>query len=244
MKRVTLLVAAAIAVAGIHLTSAAWSYDEIEVENGGTIEGTVVFKGPKPMPRKVIPTKDKEICGGPRDEERIRLGADNQVQDAIVFLKEIEKGKAWPDTEEAPVIDNRDCLFQPRMQVVKRGATLVVKNSDPTLHNTHGYVRLNGRRRTVFNEAMPKKDQEFKTQMRLPGIVDVECDAHGWMQGWMLVTENPYHAITGDDGSFTLTDVPPGDYTLAVFQPYTEVDEFPVTVQAGETAQITAEVAK
>lgn len=225
--------------------SRAWSYEEAKVADGGALEGKVVFRGAVPSPRKVIPTQDQEVCGGPRDEPRIVLGNDNVVQGAIVFLKGVEKGKAFEKPKKPPVVDNTKCKFEPELQIVPVGTEVIVHNSDPVLHNTHGYLLADSRRgRTVFNQGLPQKGQQFKATLKSPGVVDVACDVHGWMQGWILVAENPYYAVTEKDGTFTIKDIPPGKYTLATFQPYTGVRETPVTIEAKKTSNVNVELKK
>ena len=239
-KRVWLSLAlAAIAPSG------AWSYEEIKVTDGGTIEGKVVFRGTVPSPRKVIPTQDQEVCGGPRDEPRIVLGPENTIQGAVVYLKGVEKGRAFEKPKKPPVIDNTKCKFEPELQVVPARTEILIVNSDPVLHNTHGYLLTDSRRgRTVFNEAMPQKGQQIKSTLKSPGIVDVACDVHGWMQGWILVAENPYYAVTEKNGTFAIKDIPPGKYTLATFQPYVGVRETPITVEAKKTSNVDVELKK
>ncbi len=239
-KRVWLSLAlAAIAPSG------AWAYEEIKVTDGGTIEGKVVFRGTVPSPRKVIPTQDQEVCGGPRDEPRIVLGPENTIQGAVVYLKGVEKGRAFEKPKKPPVIDNTKCRFEPELQVVPARTEILIVNSDPVLHNTHGYLLTDSRRgRTVFNEAMPQKGQQIKSTLKSPGIVDVACDVHGWMQGWILVAENPYYAVTEKNGTFAIKDIPPGKYTLATFQPYVGVRETPITVEAKKTSNVDVELKK
>jgi plastocyanin len=223
----------------------AWSYEGVKVTDGGALEGKVVFRGTPPAPRKVIPTQDQQVCGGPRDEPRIILGPENAVQGAIVFLKEIEKGKPLEKPKTPPVVDNVKCKFEPELQAVPVGTELVIVNSDPVLHNTHGYLLADSRRgRTVFNQALPQKGQKVKTILKLPGIVDVACDVHGWMQGWILVSDNPYYDITEKNGTFAIKDIPPGKYVLATFQPYTGVRETPVTIEAKKTSNVNVELKK
>jgi plastocyanin len=225
--------------------SRAWSYEETKVTDGGSIEGKVVFRGAVPTPRKVIPTQDQQVCGSPRDEPRIVLGTDNTVQGAIVFLKGIEKGKAFEKPKKPPVIDNTKCKFEPEVQVVPVGTEILILNSDPVLHNTHGYLLADSRRgRTVFNQALPQKGQQVKTVLKLPGVVDVACDVHGWMQGWILVADNPYYDFSEKNGTFSIKDIPPGKYTLATFQAYTGVKETPVTVEAKKTSNVNVELKK
>jgi plastocyanin len=223
----------------------ALAYQEIKVTDGGALEGKVVFSGSPPGPRKIIPTQDQQVCGGPRDKPRIVLGPDKSVQGAIVYLTKVEKGKAFEKPKKPPVIDNTKCDFEPELQAVPVGTEILIINSDPVLHNTHGYLLSDSRRgRTVFNVALPQKGQQVKSVLKLPGVVDVACDVHGWMQAWILVADNPYHALTDKNGTFTIKDIPPGKYTLATFQPYTGVRETPVTVEAKKTTKVNVELKK
>jgi hypothetical protein len=216
------------------------AYDVIAVADGGTIKGKVVYAGAPPSKKKIIPTKDKEACGsGVREVDQIVLGPEKVVQDAIVYLKNIEKGKAWDKAAKTPAIDNVKCDFNPHVQVIPAG-DLEIVNSDPVLHNTHGFLG----RLTVFNVALPNQGQRIKRPLKKPGMVRVECDAHGWMLGWIYVAENPYYAVSAKDGTFTLANVPPGSYTLVGWQEYTGPVEVPVTVKAKDTAAVTLELKK
>jgi len=214
------------------------AYEPVDVSDGGAISGKVLYNGSVPM-RKIIPTKDQEVCGGIREEPEIVVGADKGVQDAIVYLRAVAKGKAWPKQEHTPTIDNVKCRFQPFVQVLPVGDVEVV-NSDPVLHNTKGFYG----RRSAFNVALPNQGQHIKVELPRPGEVRLECDAHGWMQGWVYAADSPYYAITPQDGNFNITDIPPGDYTLVAFQGYMGPTETPVTIKAKETAQVSVELKK
>jgi len=214
------------------------AYEEAPVENGGSISGTIAYQGNVPM-RKIITTKDQDVCGGIRDEPEIVVDAAKGVTDAVVYLAQVDKGKAWPAAGPKPVLDQEKCVFKPRVQVMPAGA-LVVRNSDPVLHNTHGFYG----KRTVFNLALPNQGQEIETELDRPGTVRVECDAHGWMLSWIYVVENPYYAVTAADGTFTIADVPPGDYTLIATHEFTGPQEIPVTVKAGESTAVAVELKK
>lgn len=215
-----------------------FAYEVITVSDGGTIEGRVTYDGRVPI-KKVIPTKDQKVCGGPRDEPRIHVGADQGVQDAIVYLKPVSRGKPWSKQESTPVIDNKDCRFHPAVQVVPKGA-IDIHNSDPVLHNTHGFYG----RRTAFNVALPNAGDNVTRELPRPGMVRVECDAHGWMLAHVFVADSPYYAQTGEDGSFSITDIPPGDYTLVATQSYVGDTETPITVKGGDTQSLTIELEK
>jgi hypothetical protein len=90
--------------------------------------------------------------------------------------------------------------------------------------------------------ALPNKDQHIPVDLTRAGLVRVDCDAHGWMEGWIYVVDNPYYALTGADGKFTIADVPSGQYKLVVSQPFTKAVEQSVTVAAGKPVELTIEL--
>ena len=238
MRRAGALAISFILAAVLAAPNVALGYEETTVSGGGTITGKVLFQGDVPM-RKIITTKDQDVCGGIREEPEIIVGGDKAVTDAVVYLAKVDKGKAWPQAGAKPALNNIKCVFEPRVQVM-RGGKLDVKNSDPVLHNTHGFYG----KRTAFNLALPNKDQVIEADLDRAGTVRVECDAHGWMLGWVYVVDNPYYAVTGADGSFSIADVPPGDYTLIATHEFTGPIEIPVTVKAGAETSTPVELKK
>lgn len=222
------------------LTPTAYSYQEVAVGDGGTIKGKVVFRGSLPPMKTIIPTKDQEVCGGIREEPQLILGEDQSLQDAVVYLKAVESGKAWAQSAKTPQLENLKCNFVPHVQVVPVESELEIISSDPVLHATHGFFG----KRTVFSITLPNKGDRVKRPLKKAGLVRVECDAHGWMLGWIHVVDNPYYGLTGKNGTFTITDVPPGAYTLVVWQEYTGPTEIPVIVKAKEVVSLSIELKK
>ena len=218
------------------VAATAQAYEEIAVSHGGTIRGKVSYQGAVPV-KKVIPTKDQEVCGSPRDEPQILVGPDKGVQDAVVYLRDVAKGKPWSPAERAPVLDNKACRFEPPVQIMRAGA-IDIHNSDPVLHNTHGFYG----RRTAFNVALPDAGASVTSQLPRPGMVRVECDAHGWMLAHVFVADSPYYALTGKDGTFAVTGIPPGRYTLVAAQHYAGDTEMAVTVAGGDTQDLSIEL--
>jgi len=216
------------------------AYEAGSVTDGGSIKGKVVWNGTVPPKRKVVPTKDREVCGsGVREVDQILVGPDKSVQEAVVYLKAVEKGKAWPKLAKTPEIDNVKCDFQPHVMVMPLG-DIVVVNTDPVLHNTKSFID----RVPIFNLALPNQGQRITRPIKKSGIMRVECDAHGWMLAWVYVADNPYYAITSKDGAFTITDVPPGNYTLIAWQEFTGPTETPITIKGKEATSITVELKK
>src|SRR5437899_5060155 len=100
MKPVNPVIVASVIVTAIGMVSA-HAYEEGSVANGGTIQGKVIFDGAV-QTRKIIPNKDLEVCDGIRDEPLIVVGADHAVQNAVVYLTQVAKGKAWPAAGKPP----------------------------------------------------------------------------------------------------------------------------------------------
>ncbi len=235
--RMPVLLSGLLVISGTALLNfPALAYEVAPVEGGGTIEGTVVYRGSVPT-KQIIPTKDVEVCGQPREEPLIRVGDGQAVESAVVYLVEVAKGKDWPAPGKAPELDNVKCRFQPEVQVIRAGPLDVV-NTDPVLHNTHGYYG----KRTAFNLALPNQGQRIPVELPRAGTVRIDCDAHGWMEGWIYVVDNPYYAVTGADGKFSITDVPPGEYKLVAVQSFTGPIETPVTVASGKPTTLEVEL--
>ena len=226
------------AAAAAMIVAPAQAYEVAPVAGGGTIEGVVRFRGAVPM-KKIIPTKDTEVCGTPREDPMVRVGADQAVESAVVYLVDVAKGKAWAEPGKPSELNNVKCRFEPEVQAIRAG-TLSVLNSDAVLHNTHGYVG----KRTVFNLALPNQGQRIPTDLPRAGTVRVDCDAHGWMEGWVQVVDNPYYVATAADGKFSITDIPPGNYKLVAFQPFTGPMEMAVTVMPGQPTKLDIELKK
>lgn len=231
------MLAGGFALAALFLPVPAWSYQAVTVTDGGTIRGTVLFTGAVTM-KRVIP-KDPKTCGQPHDEPQIIVGANKGVKDAIVYIEGIAKGKPMPKPAKTPEIDNKNCEFKPAAQVIPPGPVVIV-NSDPVLHNTHAFYGP----RTAINVALPNQGQRVTKELPRPGVVRVECDEHGHMHGTVYVSDHPYAAVTGADGAFSLTDVPPGDYTLVVYQRTTGPVKKTITVKPRETANVSIDLKK
>jgi plastocyanin len=215
----------------------AMAYEETEVTDGAVIEGRVTYEGRIPS-RRIVPTSDREICGGIREWQLVERDADNGIKSAVVYLEAVERGKPWGETQrEVPVMDNLDCMFEPYVLVMKPGE-IDIHNSDDVLHNTKAYYG----RRAVFNLALPEAGMTIRRELTRPGTVRFECDAHGWMEGWAYVLTHPYYALTAEDGSFRITDVPPGEYTLITRHEHIGEVQQTLQVGAGETAQLSIEL--
>ena len=217
---------------------AAAQYAEGPVANGGSIKGKITYNGKAPAPQKIAVTKDPKVCGTSRDSDVFHIAPDGGVKNVVVYLSDIKAGKKM-EGDMKPVLDQKACHYEPQVQVVPLHAVLQVKSSDPLLHNVHSF--LNGS--TVINFAMPPQPGLVLTKkLDKPGGEQLKCDVHSFMTGGIFVATNPYYAITGDDGTFEIKDVPAGSYTIATWHQAAGPLSQPVTVPAGGAATFTGKV--
>ena len=197
--------------------------------DGGTISGTVKFDGPAPAKKQVEITKDKDVCAlKPHYEEDLIVDSSGGIANAVVVLKDA-KGAAKPADV---TFDQKGCDYVPHVLAFPAGSTVKIVNSDGILHNIHTYSTKN----PSFNMAQPKFKKVISQKVDDPEVIKVTCDAHGWMHGWWYVTDTPYYAVTDDKGNYTINNVPPGSYTIEVWQEKLGTDDQKVDVKAGATA--------
>jgi len=204
---------------------------------GGTISGTVKYDGTPPAPRKVEVTKDKDVCAlHPHFDEELLVDSGGGIANAVVIVKGA-KGDLKPGEVK---FDQKGCDYVPHVLAFPAGSTVDIQNSDGILHNIHTYSEKN----PSFNMAQPKFKKVIQRKIEQPEVIKVSCDAHGWMEGWIYVVDNPYYAITGADGKFSIADVPPGNYTLVTIQSFTGPLQQSVTVEGGKPTNLNIELKK
>ena len=193
------------------------SYTQVEVNEGGTVSGKVVWSGDVPEVAKFPINKNVEVCAMHATKEMAdspRLIIDKEskgVENVVVFLADIREGVSL-DTIETPVFDQKNCTYDPHILFIKAGERLQMKSSDDILHNIHAVGP------SKFNKPFPLQNMIIKQKMRKPGLSVLSCDAgHSWMSAYIFVVRHPYFALTDDKGDFVLNDIPAGSYTLMVW---------------------------
>ncbi len=184
----------------------------------GSIVGKVTLDGNPPPPRKFLINKNKEVCGtGTKEEPTIALSS-NGIDEVVVYVKGVVKGKDWPAKTEH-VITNEKCDFHPHVQAMPVNEDLYVANADPILHNTHAYFSSSDKGGlTVLNFGLPTQGMRIPKKLTRAGMHRVDCDAHNWMRGWVYAADNPYYAVTAKGGQYEIDGVPPGAYTVVFWQ--------------------------
>ena len=216
-------------------------YEEINVTDGGRITGKVSFTGPLPddAVEKIAINKNPDVCGqGYREVVWVDV-KDGALRGTFVFLHKIKKGKAWGMPEGGKyTILQEGCRFRPWCQVVKQGDIHLLHNDEGVQHNIN-MVELIGveRRRAVErpminrNQPQPGEAIEVVKTVRSP-FISMNCEVHNFMFGFMMAPKHPYAVVVGDDGSFAIDNIPPGQYTVKAWHPRLGVKKIKLEIAA------------
>lgn len=183
----------------------------------GNVTGKVLFKGKAPAEVRLNMNADpvcKREHPGPVYSQDVVVNKNETLKNVIIYIKSGLPAKTYPAPNNKVMLDQKGCEYHPHVVGLMVGEDLEIKNSDPTLHNVHSLSKLNPQ----FNRAQPMKNMVMNEKFEKPEIFKVKCEVHPWMGAFIGVFNSPYFAVTGDDGSFTLKNVPPGEYTIEAWQ--------------------------
>jgi plastocyanin len=177
------------------------------------ISGAVIYSGPLAERAKVPITIDQYICGKEKDAEDLVLGPKRGVLNAVVWLENAPSGAKWENPLPKVEMDQKGCVFVPRVVIVPVGGTVDFLNSDRLLHNLHSQSKDNA----PFNRTQPR-GRVIPITFSKREIVAITCDLHSWMRSWVVVADHPFYAVTDQAGAFKIADVPAGKYRLRMWQ--------------------------
>lgn len=238
-------------------------YKEVPVANGGSVAGKVSFSGTVPPAKlhELSKFPQAEFCGqvdsdgkGHRMQHLVRAQG-GALNDVVVLIKDVKEGKAFNFGGTDVTSDICRFLVQGASDfvgVVKTKGEFRVENkdadpndpkaSDGVLHNPHTYNVYGSSSRTIFNKPLSMKGQVLKYKIKLRDLkrsdyMFLQCDQHNFMEAWFHKVSNPYFAVVGADGTFSIGDIPPGTYTLTAWHPMMAAPkEQEITIPAGGSA--------
>ena len=183
---------------------------------------------------------------GERELREVGTTKDGLLKDVVVVIQGIEKGKAL--NFKGTDVKGINCRFvveggsSQYVGVVMEKANINFDNQDNVMHNPHGYAVKGPKRDTTFNNPLNGKSQLTKdVKLRKAPAMKVECDQHNFMQVWFYAIDNPYYAVVGEDGTFSIDEVPPGKYKVVAWHPILGTQEQEVTLAGKGKASATFE---
>ena len=170
------------------------------------------------------PATDEEVVAGPAGE----------LANVFVYVKNITGNFPAPTTPV--VLDQHGCQYHPHVNALQVGQPLQIKNSDATLHNVHALPNNNAQ----FNEGQPVQGMVSTKHLDKAEITPfkIKCDVHGWMKSWMAVMPHPFFSVSQMNGTFTISNLPPGTYTIVAWHEKYGQQEQQVTVGAKESKAV------
>ena len=241
MKKILSIVTLIISISSLASTSG-WAYQEMEVTNGGTIQGKVTLIGEMPYPRiyHLILFPNIDMCAevDTDDEmnrvlEDFKVSPDGGLKDVVVTLKHVDAGK--PFNKEPINITAENCKFLPDVNVIRQGESFKIDNIDAVMHNSQVYQKERGK--ILLNIPIPAEEVSdgkitFKRKYK---IMQMICGMHEFMQTWGYRVQNPYYAQTKIDGNFKIDNIPPGEYKVTAWHYLIKRQSQKVKIAAGET---------
>jgi carboxypeptidase family protein len=208
---------------------------ENTAQAGATISGTIKFTGTPPVMAK-IDMSDEPVCKGkytaPPTKEDVVVNPNGTLANVFVYVK-----SGLPATYKAPapagpvLLDQNACRYHPHVFGILVGQTLSIKNSDGIAHN----IKAKAVKNRPFNISQPIAMTSPRSFTTPEVMVPLECNVHGWMKGWVGVLPHPFFAVSGADGSFKITGLPPGTYTIEAWHERYGTQDATITVAGTET---------
>ena len=210
----------------------------------GTIAGVISYEGTPPAARKIDTTADP-VCGqkNPNLQTDDTIVKDGKLANVFVYVKEgtVDGGKkiaeyTWPTPTTAVRLDQNGCHYAPHVLGVQINQKISITNSDNTQHNIHPTPKLNQEWNQTQANGAPPIEKSFA---RAETLIPVKCNQHPWMKAYIGVLKHPLFAVSGENGSYEIKNVPPGTYTVIAWREGATAQEKPmqVTVTANGTAK-------
>jgi Carboxypeptidase regulatory-like domain len=198
----------------------------------GTISGKVTYTGTLPKIRTIDMAKEPSCVtqhSTPVTSEDAVTGPGNSVRYVVVYISAGDQGAAA--STDTVRYDQKGCLYIPHVAVMQVHQPLAVFNDDPTSHNIHPLARVN----PEWNKSQPKGAPPIRTTWDQPEFIPVKCNVHPWMHGYFVVLATPNFSVTDSSGSFSLTGLAPGTYTVTAWHERFGTRSQEVTIAGSET---------
>ena len=202
----------------------------------GNIAGTVMLEG-EPPEAETIRMNSDPVCvkeATNTETDYYAVGDNGGLGNVFIYVKEGLQG-SFPADSSTVILDQNGCRYTPHVFGIQVGQTLQVVNNDPTLHNIHATPTNNAE----FNTGQPIEGMTFdRTFDTAEVMVPFKCDVHGWMNAFVGVVDHPFFSVSGRDGAFDISTLPPGNYVIEAWHEELGTQTQEITVAEGETAPV------
>jgi hypothetical protein len=202
-----------------------------------SVKGIVKFEGTVPKPKPISMSADPSCAKqhpAPVLAQEVMTDSKGDLENVVVFVSEGLGDRTFDAPTQPVVVEQKGCLYTPHVLAVRANQPLHVVNDDPTSHNIHPTPANN----REWNKAEPPGTSLDESFAREEIAIPVKCNVHPWMHGYVAVFKHPYFAVTGKDGSFDLSSLPPGTYTIKAWHEKLGTSTQTITISANETKEI------
>ncbi len=202
-----------------------------------SVKGVVRFEGTVPKSKLISMSADPSCAKqhpSPVFAEEVMADSKGDLQNVIVFVSEGLGDRTFDAPTEPVVVEQKGCMYMPHVLAVRANQTLHLVNDDPTSHNIHPTPANN----REWNKAELPGSTMDETFSRPEIAIPVKCNIHPWMRGYIAVFKHPYFAVTGKNGSFDLSNLPPGTYMIEAWHEKLGTATQKITIGASETKNL------
>lgn len=210
--------------------------NRVSAAGEGKITGTVKLDGTAPHMKGIDMSKDpycvKAHANDPAHLETVVVGSGGGLENVVLYISEGLPASASSEVPTSvPVFDQKNCVYTPHVLAMDVNQKFKVVTSDQTTHNIHPLPNpMTGN--IPWNQSQPPGAAPVEKSWKTAEVIPVQCNIHPWMHGWFVVVKGPY-ASTDSNGSYTINNVPPGNYTVTAWQEDYGTQTQKVTVAAG-----------
>jgi plastocyanin len=216
---------------------AARNYVTIDPATAGTITGTIHYAKKAPPRVQIDMAQDPACTFADANYSEQYVVHDGGLQNVFIYIKDGLGNKSYAPPSTPVVIDQKGCRFIPHVAGVMAGQPIRFTNSDNTMHNVHMTPAIDTNQTVDLSEP-PSGTGDTRTLVTPELMIPVRCNNHPWMEAFVNVVSNPFHAVSDADGHFTITGVPPGTYTIVADHEALGTQTATVTVTSKQTSKL------